>query len=174
MKKLAVIVLVALCLLVVVDVALGYFLTSLANKPSANLPSCSMAESKARSAFVDSVTFEPSSFKWNGKQIVVREAWLEQQTELVHIHVIVPFIWQHYQYRQVGGYNLCFNLEETSYPLGDLIFVEEGKGSGFGMSGSVVLWKRLDDLDKFPTKILATSNWKFENSQLLTIKKVPK
>lgn len=120
------------------------------------------------------MTFEPSSFKWNGKQIAIKEAWLEHQTELVHIHVIVPFIWERYQYRQVAGYNMCFNLEEASYPLGDLFFVEEGKGSSFGMLGSAVLWQRLDNLDNVPSEILATDNWKFENSQVLTIKRAPK
>jgi hypothetical protein len=173
MKKLAVIVLVALCSLAIVNVALGYFLTGLANKPSANHPSYSIEKSKARGTFVDAVAFAPSSFEHNGKKIAVKEAWLEHQSELVHIHVIVPFVWEHYQYRQVGRYNLCFNLDEASYPLGKLFFVEEGKGSSFTELGSVVLWEQLDDLDKFPTNIFATGNWKFENSRVLSIKRGP-
>jgi hypothetical protein len=171
MKKLTIIAAVALVLLVVVDVALGYFLTGLATKPTANRPAYSVAASKARGAYIESVTFEPSSFKCNGRQIVIKEAWLEHQTELVHIYVIVPFVWDHYEYRQVGGYNFCFNLEEASYPLGDLFFAEQGKGSGFGMLGSVVLWESLDDLETVPAKILATTNWKFENSQVLSVKR---
>src|SRR5262245_2226765 len=155
MKKLTIIIVVALGLLVAVDVALGYFFTGLANKPTANRPAYTVAGSKARGAFIESVTFEPSSFKWDGKQIVIKEAWLEHQTELVHIHVIVPFAWEHYEYRQVGGYNLCFNLEESSYPLGDLFFVLQGKGSSFGMLGSVVLRHVLAVLETTPTKILA-------------------
>ena len=57
------------------------------------------------------------------------------------------------------------------YEIGDLFFVEQGKGKGFGMLGCVVLWERLDDLDKVPTRILATTNWKFENSQVLSLKR---
>jgi hypothetical protein len=171
MKKLAVIVVVALCLLVAVDVVLGYFFTGLANKPSANAPSDTVAESKSRGAFVEAVTIEPSSFKWNRKQLVIREAWLEHQTELVHIYVIVPFLWEHYQYRQVEGYNLCFNLEEALNPPEDLFFVEEGKGTGFAMSGSVLLWERLDNPDMVPTKIWATDSWKLENRRELSVKR---
>lgn len=174
MKKLAMIVVVALGLLVAVDVALGYFLTGLASKPTANRPAYTVAASKARGAFIESVTFEPSSFQWDGKQVVIKEAWLEHQTELVRIHVIVPFVWDHYEYRQVGGYNLCFNLDEASYPLGDLFFIEQGAGSSFGMLGSVVLWQRVDDLDRLPAKIVATTNWRFENSLEISLKRGPK
>lgn len=171
MKKLKTVVVVALGLLIAVDVALGWFLTELENKPSANRPSHTMGESKARGAFVDVVVFEPSSFEMNGKRIVIREAWLEHQNELVHIHVIVPFLWEHRRYRQVGGYNLCFNLDDSFCPIGEVYFFEEGKGASFGMLGTVVLWYRLEDLDDVPARVLATTDWKFANSQVLSVKR---
>ena len=43
-----------------------------------------------------------------------------------------------------------------------------------GMVGSAVYWDRLDDLDRVPTTILATTSWTFENSQVLSLKRRPK
>src|SRR5262245_52275318 len=112
MKKFALYCLIALVLLAVADVALSIFSTGLANKPSANHPSYTIADSKARRAFIEPVSLTPSTINWNGKRISVKEAWLEHQTELVQIYVIVPFVWEHHHYRRADGYNLCLNLDE--------------------------------------------------------------
>ena len=175
-RRLALCALSAAAALVVVDVVFSIFATGLANKPSANHPSYTIADSKARGAFIERVAVTPSVIDWHGQRIVLKETWLEHQTELVQIYVIVPFLWKHHQYRKTQGYNLCVNLDEGWDALWSPtapFFVVEGQGSGFAQRGTVVLWERLDDLEQFPAKVLLTDNWKFENSQALAIKRAP-
>ncbi len=125
---------------------------------------------------MERVTFTPSTVNWNSQRLTVKEAWLEHRTEIVQIYVIVPFVWEHRQYRKADGYNLCFNLAEGWEVLWSdpsPFFVVEGHGRSFAQRGAVVLWEHLDDLEQFPASILMTDNWKFENSKALEMKRGP-
>jgi hypothetical protein len=60
-------------------------------------------------------------------------------------------------------------------PLGGLngpFLVQEGKRSGFGQMGTVVLWEVLDDPEFTRLKILLTDNWGFVNAQELSARRV--
>lgn len=176
MKKLKLGVFGALVFLVVADVALSFLQTGLANKPSANHPSYTIAESKARGAFIEAVSLTPAAIDWKGRRISVKEAWLEQQTELVRVYVFVPFVWERRVYRRAAGYNLCLNLDEgwdVLWGSRPPFFVAEGKQSGFSTRGTAVLWEQLSGLGQLPTRILVTDNWKLENSQIVVVKRQP-
>jgi hypothetical protein len=141
-------------------------------------PCYSIQEAKTRGCYVAAVSFSPSSFTWKGKEIVIKEAWLEKQTE--RNYSLNPFA---PKYRIVPGYNLCFTLSKgwdvvwgtaknsQGEPMRKAYFVLEGNGRSFAERWSIVLWETLEKADSSELTILCTDNWQLEDA--VTIKAVP-
>lgn len=172
-KPFTVYALVAIVGLVIVDVVLSIVVTMLEGD-TPDRPAYTIAGSKARGAFVEAVAIEPRSFDWRGQQIAINEVWLEQQTELVCVIEIIPFLCEYRHYRKVAGYNLCLNLAEgweVMWTSPSSFFVVPGKGSSFSQIGRVVISERLKTLTECPTTVLLTDNWKLVGSRELAVKR---
>ena len=175
MKRLAIVAAVPLLLLAAVDFV--FSVCQIPDSYAAKRPSHTIADSKARGAYMETVSITPSTIDWNGKRIRITEAWLEHRSELVRVYVLAPFVWERRVYRSRDGYNLCINLDAESWDVlwsaTAPMFLIKGKGNGFGVRGRVVLWEVLDDLTQFPTSILVTDVWRLENSKALTVNRAP-
>jgi hypothetical protein len=164
--------LIALLSLAIVDALLSWLFTGLSTMPTGIRPAYTVADSRSRDAFIAHVTVTPDVIDWKGKRIAIKEAWVERRTELVWIYVFIPFVVEHYEYKQIDGYNLCINLSEGRDALvsGDSpFFVLEGRGNGFGMLGSVIMWDNLEQADFGRLNLLVTDNWKFKNALTLEL-----
>src|SRR4051812_36346749 len=62
-------------------------------------PCHSIRESKFRGYFLCAVSFEPNVFTWKGKEIKIKEAWLEQAHERLLIGT-----------KPASHFNMCVNL----------------------------------------------------------------
>src|SRR5262245_31031664 len=178
-KKKLVVSAILLAAFLLVDVAWGFIRTNLlrfGNKPSRIFVSGTMQESTSRGAFIESLDITPKRIPWNGKEVVVKEAWLERSTELVYVYVIIPFVLEYPHYRKVNGYHLCLNcsgdgLWAEPWPF----FVVEGKGHGLSQQSpnypDTLFCERLDSLSLMPTKILLTDDWNLKDRPWLQVKR---
>jgi len=127
-------------------------------------PCYSVRESKMRGCYLYAIAFEPNPITWKGKEIRIKEAWLEQAHERLPIGS-----------RKASHFNMCVNLSAGWDVLWDLtnrapFFVLEGKGNGLGMMGSVVLWETFDKIDADEFNVLLTDNWKFDGAIKIKVK----
>lgn len=137
----------------------------------ADCPCYSIQESKSRGCFVRAVSFSPRVMTWNGKQIAIKESWLEKCTE--RNRSVNPFA---PKYNITSGYNLCFTLSEgwdVLWGTADKspFFILEGNGRSFGERVRVVLWETIDNIDVPEFHILCTDRWKGEKA--IKIKAIP-
>lgn len=127
-----------------------------AGDPNQNPPCYSIREAKFRGSYVCSVSFSPSLINWKGKEIAIKEAWIERRLERnSSLNPFAP------RYKTVKGYHMCFNLSvgwdvlwdnPTKAPL----FVFEGSHKSFGSIGTVVLWEDLENIESSEYTVLCT------------------
>jgi hypothetical protein len=127
-------------------------------------PCYSIFESKLRGWCLYRVSVEPEVIVWKGKQIKIKEAWLEQAHERVLLG-----------WKKASHYNLCVNLATGWDVLWDItgnepFFVLEGQRQSFGMMGSAVLFTRLETIESTEFNVLLTDNWRFENATRIKLK----
>jgi hypothetical protein len=128
----------------------------------ARSPSASIGEARERKTWLCDVEFSPERLMWQGKSIVIKEAWVEAVAELDHAAVWIPY------YRPVGGYYLCFTLGEghevfREYP--EPLFLLEDSGEAFGslsQQGRIqVFYYQIDDYKRLPNqRISLTESFK--------------
>jgi hypothetical protein len=125
-------------------------------------PCYSVRESKQRGCYLCAVSFEPNVIRWKGKEIKIKEAWLEQAHERLLIGS-----------KKASHYNMCVNLSAGWDVLGTAespFFVFEGKRGGFGMMGTVVLWETFDKIESEEFNVLLTDNWRFDGAIKIRVK----
>src|SRR5579883_2153801 len=90
--------------------AVGMFFVTFAllhgSEPNRYPPCYSIREAKFRGCFVRKVSFQPNVIAWDGKRIVVKEAWLERCLERGHTWFSVLHS------KPASGYNFCVTLSE--------------------------------------------------------------
>ncbi|MSQ95535.1 MAG: hypothetical protein EXR98_13380 [Gemmataceae bacterium] len=116
-------------------------------------PCYTLRESKLRGCFVCSVTFAPSLINWNGKQIAIKEAWIEERFDRG------PF---GFKRKTLSGYHLCLNLSQGSDVEHGFYF--EARGVYFGQIGTVVEYARLETIDATEYTVLCRLGLETERS----------
>jgi hypothetical protein len=129
-------------------------------------PSHTIEESKRKGTLVSVLQIEPQQIKWHGKILSIKEIWLERRARCTSTIVVIPFFFEFPQYEVVGGYDVCFNLDQGKdlfMKVDSPFFVQKGRGAGIRESGTVVYSDSVaPDFQKLI--LVLTDNWKLDQS----------
>jgi hypothetical protein len=103
------------------------FLHNLLNADFSQSYSFSVAEAREKGTLVQELAVDPAELTWHGSRVRFKEAWLERRVIQGHFLVWWPY------YRRLGGYDLCFTLDEQS---GQAVRHETGAYFTLGDSGT--------------------------------------
>lgn len=138
-----------------------------AGMPPQSPPSYSIQESKAQGYFVCSLSCAPGHLQWEGKEVAIKEAWLERRRQRNHSwNPFAP------RYIPVSGYNLCLTLSQGWEVLWTgPMFVLGGmeKKSAFAQIGDVVLYARVEAVPASEYAVFFTDNFKLEKTIKITV-----
>ena len=106
--------------------------------------SYSMMESQRRGVFLYPIKIIPNRFYWEGREIRVKEAWVERRCKIKYLLVWIS------KKEFVDGYKICFTLEDNEDLLGGiraLLRVDKNSFSRQVCSSQTVFY--LDSFEKF-------------------------
>ena len=138
-----------------------------AGMPPQSPPCYSIQESKAQGYFVCSLSCAPSLLQWEGKEVAIKEAWLERRRQRNHSwNPFAP------RYVPLSGYNLCLKLSKGwdvlwKGPMFVLAGSEQKRA--FGRIGEVVLWETLEAASASDYTVYFTENFKLANAVKITV-----
>jgi hypothetical protein len=133
--------------------------------------SYSLAESKWQGVFIAVPTLTPRELDWQGKKIVIKEAWIEYLRERAQAPSLVS------KYVKTKQPVLCIRLSRESYDTVNAsrgpFFRVAGRGSSFSSVGIVVMWTEIDSARFDELRILVSDSWSDEGAKIIKARSVP-